>query len=261
MIKLKENYNQNMKICFIISHYYVRRYKSYLRLYVERIDRFYPGSLIVVVDNQSDHLADIRESLRGCQNVAIVVNKSDCMFEIGAYKEGVRFLVDCKMLCKFDYIVFSQDTFVSNKAYDFASLKAQGVQAAAFNHLQGWCDMKTDPIVQRVLSSLGLFSLYDGINFSLCWCNSFVLASTRVLDFYEIVKYERIYGRFAGSVQSERYLAGILYLLNGNRYASLCGDASTSEALGYDCWNVDIVKNDLVHAFVKEVQQKREDTR
>jgi hypothetical protein len=261
MIEFMRSCKQNMRLCFIISHYYVRRYKSYVQIYIERINSFYPDSLVIIVDNQSEHLIDIRDKMRGHQNVAVIVNKSDCMFEVGAYKEGIRFLVDCKVLHKFDYVVFSQDTFVANRKYDFASLKARGVQAAGFNHLFGWCDMQEDPIVQRVLTSLDLFSLYDGVNFSLCWCNSFVLSSTRVLDFYEIVKFERIYGRYSGSVQSERYLAGILYYLNANSYVTLCGDAATKESLGYDCWNVDIANNELSHAFVKEVQQKREDTR
>ena len=121
--------------------------------------------------------------------------------------------------------------------------------------------MKDDAIVHRVLSKFDLYDAYDGVNFTLCWCNSFVLDSKRVIDFYEMVKEERIHGRFQGSVQSERYLAGMLYLLNNNNFQSICGDAITPEVLGYDCWNVDIESVNLPHAFVKEVQQKREDTR
>ena len=228
---------------------------------MDRINKFYPGSYIIIVDNDSRDLEDIKSRLRHHPNVAIIVNDSDCMFEIGAYKHGIRFLAANNAIGKFDYIIFSQDTFVANQKFDFQQLKHNGIQAASFNHLSGWCDMKDDPIVHRVLSKFNLYDIYDGINFSLCWCNSFALDSRRVIDFYEMVKAERIHGRYAGSVQSERYLAGILYFLNDNSYHSICGDAITPEILGYDCWNVDIESNNLPHAFVKEVQQKREDTR
>ena len=230
-------------------------------MYVDRINLFYPRSFVIIVDNQSEYLDDIRLCLKGYSNVAIIVNNSDCMFEVGAYKEGIRFINDCGVLFKFDYFIFSQDTFVANNPYDFRLLKARNIQAASFNHLHEWCDMKDDPIVRRVLSKLDLFDLYDGYNFNLCWCNSFILSSFRVLDFFEIVKHEQIFGRYAGSVQSERYLAGILFFLNSYSYMSICGDAATPEALGYDCWKVDIHVNSLPHAFVKEVQQKRENTR
>ena len=81
---------------------------------------------------------------------------------------------------KFDYIIFSQDTFVANQRFDLIS-KDQQYSNAPFNHLSGWCDMKDDAIVHRVLSKFDLYDAYDGVNFTLCWCNSFVLDSKRVI--------------------------------------------------------------------------------
>ena len=168
---------------------------------------------------------------------------------------------DAGITSKFDFFIFSQDTFVANKPYDFNSLKDRKITAASFNHLSGWCDFKDDPIVKRVLSKIDLFDAYDGINFNLCWCNSFVLHWSRIVDFYELVRPEKITERWGGSVQSERYLAGILYLLNDFSYYSICGDAITPSILGYDCWNVDLLNNNLPHSFVKQVQQKTENTK
>lgn len=63
-----------------------------------------------------------------------------------------------------------------------------------------------------------------------------------------------------GSVQSERYLSGILYYLNNYKYESICGEIETPETLGYDCWTVDLVNDNLSNYFVKKVQQKTENT-
>ena len=59
---------------------------------MERINKLYPNSYVLIVDNDSHNLEDIKSVLSKYPNVAIIINDSDCMFEIGAYKHGIRFL-------------------------------------------------------------------------------------------------------------------------------------------------------------------------
>ena len=99
---------KRVKLAFIISHYYVRRYKSYILTYVKRLNRYYHKPYIIVVDNNSPDLSDIKEQLFKYSNVSIMTNDSDSKFEIGAYKYGINFLRDINAIEKFDYLVFSQ---------------------------------------------------------------------------------------------------------------------------------------------------------
>jgi len=76
----------NYKVCFIISHKYYRNYESYIQYYVDNIQKFYPESLCIIVDNNSTHIDDIINKLNTYNNVIILSNVSLCKFEIGAYK-------------------------------------------------------------------------------------------------------------------------------------------------------------------------------
>ena len=48
------------KLCFIISHKYYKSYKSFIKYYVDNIKKFYPNSFILIVDNNSENLEDIK---------------------------------------------------------------------------------------------------------------------------------------------------------------------------------------------------------
>lgn len=247
-------------ICFVIASYYVRTHATYLYEYIDRIKAWYPLSLVLVVDNNSRNIVDHKTLFLRNTNVLLAVNDSICKFEIGAYKYGIQFLAKHGFLEHIDYIVFSQDTFVLNNPFNVEELALRRTYACAFNHYYGLCDMPYDPLVEHVLRKLDLVHLYDGFNFNLCWCSSFILHTTRALVFYEILKDLCITSRAGGSVQGERFLAGVLFYLNNRKFVSLCGDMSTPTVLGYDCWTVNPANNSLPHYFVKSVQQKTEAT-
>jgi len=253
---------ENYKLCFIIAHRYYRNYKSYMKFYVENINKFYKNSLIIIVDNNSKYFDDIKKLLNNYENIIFLINNSECKFEIGAYNVGINYIINNNLIEKYNYYIFSQDTFVLKNKCDFNNLSNNNILACAFNHLENIpydCNFNIyDPICINILNKI---NIYDKLsNFGLCWCCSFILHNSKVLDYYNIVKYEIITSRFGGSVQSERYLSGILYYLNNNKYISLCGDSSSPSILGYDCWKVDIENNNLPNFFIKTVQQKTENT-
>jgi hypothetical protein len=250
------------KICFIIACKYYRNYKSYIKYYVDNIKKFYENSYIILVDNNSLYIKDIIDTLKDYKNIEIIINNSECKFEIGAYNEGIRYIQNNSFLKEYDYFVFSQDTFILNNKYDFNELYNNNIFACSFNHFNNIPHDSNlniyDPICIKILQKI---NIYDKLNeFNLCWCCSFILHSSKINDYYNIVKDEIITTRHGGSTQSERYLSGIMYYLNNNNYVSICGDMSSPQVLGYDCWNVNIENNDLSNYFIKTVQQKSENT-
>ena len=248
--------------CFIIASYYVRSHKTYIKTYVDRINKFYTDSFVIIVDNGSKYIEDVEDMLKEYTNDTIVKHNLECRFEIGAYKCGINYLKDNNLLDKYEYVVFSQDTFVINRYFDFNILAKTNTVATSFNHLGGLTDMNTNRTVMDVFDKLNITDKYDGKNINLTWCNSFILHKNNILPFYEIVKDIVVLERFGhcGSVQTERYLSGIMYYLNNYKSQSICGNVKSPDILGYDCWNVDIENNSLPHYFVKEVQQKTEKT-
>lgn len=260
----------NYKLCFIIAHRYNRNYKSYIKYYIDNIQNFYPDSFILIVDNNSPYLEDIENILKKYINLKIIINNSKCKFEIGAYNEGIRYIQNNNLLNKFEYFIFSQDNFVLKNKFDIKKdLLEKNILACSFNHLWSddtdkmnsicWNILKNDPICTNILKKINCL---DKINeFGIVWCSSFILHKTKINNYYDIVKDEIITERFKGSIQSERYLSGICYYLNNNKYISLCKNACTIQILGYDCWKVDIENDILDNFFVKRVQQKNEKTK
>ena len=49
----------NYKLCFIIAQKYYRNYTTYIKYFVDNIQEFYPGSLCIIIDNNSIHINDI----------------------------------------------------------------------------------------------------------------------------------------------------------------------------------------------------------
>ena len=60
----------NYKLCFIIAQKYYRNYKTYIQYFVDNIQEFYPGSLCIIVDNNSIHINDIIVKFKNCKTFA-----------------------------------------------------------------------------------------------------------------------------------------------------------------------------------------------
>lgn len=241
------------KIAFIIAHKYYRGYTSYIEYYITNIKRYYDDALIIVVDNNSVNKKDIFDGLKK-YDVTLLDNGISCKFEIGAYQVGMRYLIDSNLLDAIDYCVFTQDNFILKNRLDFNLLKDNGVTACPIN---SWSpDRAHKDICQTVLSGIGLYNNMDKITF--CWCNSFIVANSKVAQLYGYFKTIVITTRIE-SCASERYLARILWELNGHKNNDIDGDIIPLKYL-YDCWKVDPRSNISGVHFVKVVQQKNEKT-
>jgi hypothetical protein len=240
-------------ICFVISHKYYRTYPSFIKLYVDNIQKFYNQSLILICDNNSKYFGDIKELLKDYNNIIFIDNNSPCKFEIGAYNCGINYILNNNILENYEYYVFTQDNFIIKNKYDFNNLVNNDVKACTINsyYQDGACKETSDV----VLASIGLLDNLDKITF--CWCSSFILHKSKLSAFLDLTKNIIITIR-AQSCASERYLARILYELNRHKNFDIDGDIRNLKEK-YDCWNVDF-NNHINSFFVKKVQQKNETT-
>lgn len=242
-------------ICFVIAHRYYRTHVSYIKHYVDNIQKYYGQEcLTMIVDNNSLHIQDIRDLLSDYKNVLVLDNDTECKFEVGAYRKGIQYLIDNNLLDNYEYFVFSQDTFVLKNKVDFNELMEKNVKACPFAALPGHRALYEYPLIQDIMRRINVSP--DNPDINICWCVSFILHSTKVIEFHEIIKDIVIKIRIESEL-SERYMSPILYHLNGNKKYALDDNCCLLE---YDCWKVDIFTTQVKHYFVKHVQRKTEMT-
>lgn len=241
---------------FIIAHKYYRGYKSILKYYITNIFTFYPKSHVVVVDNNSTHIDDMRNNLRDLQNVTILTNNSDCKFELGAYNVGINhILANPDKYAEFEYTVFTQDNFILKRKYDFQNLTTNEVKACPLvgtpNNGRYWIHHSHIP---HMFDKLHLTGRERDVSF--CWCNSFILHSSAIAEFLALTKDMKVVCRH-DSEACERYFAAILYKLNNFKRFSIDGDMET---VSYNIWDINVLHDTPPEHFVKIHQQKTERT-
>ena len=244
-------YMDNYKVCFIICHKYYRNRQNYIEYYVQNINKFYEQSLILIVDNNSTFIDDIIEILQPYNNVKILINDGECKFEIGAYKKGLKYIVDNDLLNEYDYYVCVQDSYILKNKYDFNIMKNENITA---------CSLCIDPldicfksIKTQVLSKIGLFNNMNKAK--MCFCSSFILHKDKVKDFYNYV-YDIIIKIRSESEAGERYLGRIILELNDFKVNSVDG---YSMNLTYNRLTVDPLE-DSNYYFVKRFLRRNETT-
>jgi len=250
----------NYKICFIISLKYYRNYETYIKHYVDNIQKFYENNLVIIIDNNSKYIKDIIDIFNDYKNIIIITNNSECKFELGAYKIGINFLLENNLIENYNYYIFTQDNFVINKKYNFEELNEKKILACPINNGNNLdeCLKENLKCIEgvEILTKLNLFNEIE--NFSICWCCSFILHSSKIVDFFKIVQPIIITKRYQ-SCDCERYLSPILYYLNNKIIYSIDGRIDDLQN-NYDCWTVDIYNNNSNSFFIKKVQQKNENT-
>lgn len=247
--------NDDYKLCFVIACKYVRGYESYLPYYIANINNFYPNSLIVLVDNNSHYFEDIKVKLQKYDNIIYLVNNITCKYEQGAYHVGARYLLD-NNITDYDYIIFSQDTYVLKNKYDFNILINENITAAAFHAGLDIDAVKQEMYyiepVQSVLRSLNLQHSIDKL--AMCMWNSFVLHQSKLAEYYSLIRNIVTLTKHESGC-TERYMSPILYHLNNNRIYQL--DAIYPP---YNIFTDNPFIIDVPLCFVKRIQFKDEFT-
>lgn len=242
-------------ICFIIAHKYFRGYESYLKYYIDNIQAIYPEALTVVVDNNSKYKDDIFSQFENLENVVLLDNNSDSKFELGAYRVGLKHILDNNLNNDYEYFVFTQDNFVLKNKYDFKAMKDESCFARPINSM--YADGEITDVVIPVMTKLGLNDSWDKVNF--CWCSSFIVEKTKIEQLYNYLDQIKVISRWE-SCAGERYLARILWELNEhNDCGDIDGNQSDLPVRHYDTWNVNVFAPSTSY-FVKKVQQKNENT-
>ena len=251
--KINDNYN----VCFIISSKYNRSYITYIKYYVDNIIKYYTNYLIIIVDNNSVYIDEIIKlfNFLNYKNIIILTNNIKCKFEIGAYKIGIMYLLKNNLIDKYDYIIFSQDNFVLKNKYDFNILKYNNIYACPINEHNEppYSFPRITTYAYEILKQINLYDNLDKI--TVCWCHSFILHNSKVINFYNYIKNIIIINRFESEC-SERYLPRILYELNNHKNYNIDG-------FMYDIkYNVHskYIDTDIFSFFEKKIQGKREDT-
>jgi len=258
-ITKKDNY----KLVFIIAHKYFRGYPSFLKYYIENINKFYDDALILVVDNNSQFKEDIFDDIGVRDDVKFLDNDIECKFELGAYQVGIRHLKENNLVDEYDYVIFTQDNFILKNKYDFNILIDGDITACPINsYYPDWCDKD---ICDRVLNKLGINDNLDKLTF--CWCSSFVVSTKKIEKLYDwLIQIVMTVRR--ESCAAERYLARLLWELNDYKNNDIDGDirylgplwnGNVNKTFKYDCHNVDLY-SDIDAFFVKRIQDKNERT-
>lgn len=240
-------------VCFVIANKYYRNYPSHLNHYVNNIIKFYKNSFVLIVDNNSKYISDFKFEY---DNVVLLDNTSECKFELGAYKFGIKYLIENNMISKYNYYVFAQDTFVLNNFFDFNKLIENNTTAAPLISGRIGFDANSHynvPFINDVIKKINLID--DIPNFTYCLSNSFVLHNSKLEEFLDITK-DLIITVKLKSQYCEPLLSGILYHLNNmvNTYI----DRPNLEDKGYHEGNVNVENNNLPNYFIKRVYDKNE---
>ena len=241
------------KICFIIAHKYSRNCPSYIKITVDNIQKFYPESFIVIVDNNSTNIEDIYRLFLNYSNLNLVINDSNSKYELGAYIRGLNWLIE-KNFLDYDYYMFLQDTLVFMKKYDFNILENNNIKATPiifFTFNEG-CGIEYLREQQRtILEPLNLFNEFD--NMVCCWGSNFIIHKDKFMKLHGYIK-DVVLTTKIDSEASERYMGRIIYELN-NRNENFSIDGNMCEYCSKTdlyCINLNYANNN-VH-FQKKLQ-------
>ena len=157
---------------------------------------------------------------------------------------------------QYDYCVFTQDTFVLKNKYDFKFLSDQDITAATM-----YDQTPANEFPNEIMTILKNIHRYDYLGqYTFCCCNSFILHSSKVVQFYEICAPIIITDKI-GSRYSEYFLARIIFELNNYKMFAIQGNAKNILDK-YDCFNPNIIYQNIPDVFfvkyIGQIQLKNE---
>lgn len=241
-----------MKPCFVIAHKWIRGpYHSYLKYYIENINKFYEDALIIVVDNNSVYKEDIFSTITDT-NVIFLDNDTISKFEIGAYIVASKYIIENKLDKKYDYFFYTQDNYIIKNKVSLEELMEKDIYACPITTKVA--DGECGDVVYNALAPIGLYNRLNEITF--VPASSFLVHGSKIEQLYSYIKHivATIRWHCAGG---ERYLARIIYELNNHKNNDLDGDV---DSIGYNSWTIDLYAPTTTY-FAKKVEQKHENTK
>ncbi|NBU81660.1 MAG: hypothetical protein EBS55_08435 [Flavobacteriaceae bacterium] len=260
--------------CFIIAHKWVRGYTSYIKHYVDNIKSFYRDSLILIVDNNSEFKEDVLDVLKNTENVILLNNNTEYLFEQGAYLFGLDYLLKEDLVKYYDYFVFTQDTYILKNKFNFDELIQKKVLACPISWGIGTQDFPLD----HILPHLQLLEVYDenlelNTDVSLChleeyeesilkkilhcYCTCYIIHTSKLNELFGYLKKIKITTRWESEL-GERYFAWVLYKMNGNKNYQIDRCPYLYDHRGKD--TIDLHKDFHYGYFAKHQQGKNENT-
>jgi len=238
-------------LCFVIACKVYRTHISYIPFYVSKIKEYYPGALIILVDNNSVY-KEFYDQFKGIENLVLLENTSESKFELGAYKFATNYIHANNYI--FDYYICTQDTFVLVNKFDFTTLVKNNVKACSLGHFD------ESYLWGYHIPVLTYLNLYDPEEkFDGCWCGSWIVDYENLLRIAILLMDIKPITRHH-SEQTERYMGKILKMLNNGVSYSIHGDHLK---LGYDYHSIDspsLEAKESGHFFIKHLQSKTETT-
>lgn len=222
-----------IKICFVIALKYYKDKHTSIHEYVINILNFYESSSvsILMVDNNSEDIEYIKETFKNNNNITIITNTSESKYELGAYNFGIKYILENNLNDNYDYFIFTQDSFIIHKKYDFNNLILNDIYACPlvgsdqgffsgdlYNCIGYHVGDKDQNLIKDTIIQLGLRDVIPELTF--CLANSFVLKNNKLNEFFSLTNHIKIENKVQ-SESSERFLAGVLYLLNNRKNNSI----------------------------------------
>jgi len=242
-----------MKICFILSCKLYQNYPNFLEKNIININNLYQNATIILIDNNSSFIEPYEISKK-YDNIIKLENTSESKFELGAYNFATKYILDNNL--KFNYYVFMQDMFLVNKMFDFKILQEKNIKCCpiyVFDYVH---------FVNMHINVLSMLGLYDPNEELLgCWCCSYITNHETLIKLYNITNNIHIKNRYQ-SMESERYLGKLLFLLNNKIFSNIDGNEKDLKYNIFEKYeNIDFEKlKNMDYYFLKFSQQKNEYT-
>lgn len=257
------------KVCFVIAHRYVRGYKYYLHHYVENIRKFYVDYMIIIVDNNSVYKEEVLNVYKNDKDIIIIDNTSDSKFEAGAYNVGVKYILDNNISKKYNYYVFTQDTYILKNKFNFDELEKNEVLACPISYGVGTQDLPIH-LIKPHIQNLNIWD--DNIQYNTkpilelkditsdilnkvlhCYCSVFIINEKKLNVLHNYLNKIKITTR-NDSELFERYFAFVLFKLNNNKNYQIDFNPYSL----YDRCSIDLLDEFNHGYFAKHQQGKRE---
>lgn len=249
----------NYKVCFIIAHKYFREYPTYIQIYVDNIFKFYSDAFVLIINNNSDNINDINITFKKYANLAIIENISESKYELGAFTFGINWFNDNNLLSYYDYYIFTQDTFILSKKYDFDYFKNNNIECSSIvqhDYVRSAGDsVRSTYLIPEMEAVLRKIGINNSINVPICWGNNLICSKTKIHRLFNYLKQITIKTKKDSEV-AERYMGRIIYELNNQQSFAIDGYLEHCYYDKTNAYDINFDHNNMQLYFQKKHQYK-----